>query len=665
MEVERKKASGDLDVLLLLQTLIKSGNVEVALDIKRNIENSELGDDALMKIGEDYEKIDDIGQSVANKIEEVKKKYDSLKDKSKVSMDEMLKDAGLTAEGIDKDFAQTRKNVSDDITSLSEKLKNAKTESEKKKLSLEIARKKEQLLYLDRVRKGLKDLTKDPFNIKVKLSAIIPESIKKLFKQYFGLDLDDKDKDTVSEKAKQEGKAAKERKEKPREEKKSSKDYIEDRKKANRQKKADYQKYLAGKGTITVQGTQYDLSDLKPEEAEKLENYFKGMDSGKGDNVRKKKMADKARRRADELKDEERMADLTLQKERALEDAEIQSINNNYLREQKQRDIQHKRTLEDLKGKRDEIFKEIYQRRKAEYENKHSEQGLKYENTAEGYAGWLDPKAQENMLKTFTKKERELFDTQLATNDAKSEEEKNKNLQRIREIAKKRDQSLNAYYEKYGSDEEKRAATIKRNEDEINAAREEGDMGKLFTAQAKMVEDLKQFDAETIKQNLNWDAIFSDISNYDLQFLTSLEGQLEEAMKQGIEKGISAADMKVLGDKFQQVKDLIADRSTGIFSTGRLLGGSWMGNVAQQRSAQQRREERAADAEKNLSQARKKEQKANDKRDLAELNLREMMSKHPMDSKEVKEAEEGLAKAKKDANDAKKETKSAEGEEVF
>ena len=397
-----------------------------------------------------------------------------------------------------------------------------------------------------------------------------------------------------------------------------------------------------------------DLKEAKGEKGRKIKEKIKKLDKelnefdvkggsagGSKNNVETRSAeAIKA-----ELEYRDKLNEIRQQSSDEQEKADISAERDRFERERKERKLQHDLTLRQIEDEYQEIFKTIYEIRKKNWENTHKDSP--YENTELGKLGWRGVSGS-----TLNDKERALVSAAEEKRNSRRKQTEEEYTRFIREQEKEREKSLNDYYKEYGTREEKRAALVKEYEEQIKQARSEGDMGKMLTAQAQMLDSLRQFDADTIKENLNWDAIFSDITNYDLQFLTSLEKQLQQAMKDGIEQGIDAVDLKAIGDKLQEAKDLIANRKTGIFDTERLLGGSWMGNVSQTRSAQRQKEQRAAKAQQDLLAANQKKEQALRNKQNAQMEADFAEKMFGKGSDKAKKALENLGKAADEATQA-------------
>lgn len=384
-----KIATDDYNTWQSMLSMIEAGGkeTEIVVKIKREIENEQIGDDALIDIGKDYEKIDDIGQSITNKVMQAQKEFDKLGNKSAENAKKITEKYGLATANVDKDFSVMVNKIDGELNGsngLKSKLKKFKEGSkEYRQIELEIKRKEEILSYIDNLKKGLKDVTRNPFDIKLNILAKLPESIKNIMKKFFGINFgkESENKETQSEKAKNEGKAAEERKNQEKEEpKKTGAEWKKEERQALVSRKKELEKILKTK--------------LTKKEAEQFQKELDTINSAlkKGADEARKILERRAKRVEDELKYLDELDKLKKEANRKREDADIAMIEDDGERERKARELQHKRNLEDTEEQLNEIYKTIYQQRKTDYDLKNPT--LKYVLTAEGSKGWRGVKEQ-------------------------------------------------------------------------------------------------------------------------------------------------------------------------------------------------------------------------------------------------------------------------------
>lgn len=227
---------------------------------------------------------------------------------------------------------------------------------------------------------------------------------------------------------------------------------------------------------------------------------------------------------ADELSYQEKSKEITLKGRRALEDAKIAAIEDDGEREREQRRIQHERTLEDMKIQEDSIYKEIYERRKKEYERKHKD--LKYENTKEGAAGW----SASVMAGTLTKRETAYF------NERKNEYVGGTNKEVVEydhyltERVRNEQKAVVELLKVWGDYEEKRWAITQEYAEKRRVANTEEEKAALTLEENKKLEELK---TENEKEAIDWDGIFSSFEGHTKSYLEGLRKQLQGLLSSG------------------------------------------------------------------------------------------------------------------------------------
>ena len=368
---ELKSARDERDTLQSIMKLVEAGrkDVDLVINVVRNTENAEIGNDALIKIGESYKEVDDQAQKVIDSITDTVDEYEKLGDKSTVTLKDMLEKAGMTADGIDHSFDTSIGNVKKDIDDLRKKLADAKDENEKRKINIQIARKEETLTYIETLKARLKAMAENPYNVKINLFTNYDKN-DSFFKRVGGIF------NNISQRAQQEGQQA--------QEEENTKNDTEERKTAAEWKKEQRQ-FLQGRkkeleALLKTKLTQKEAEDYQKEIDQINSTLKKGAAAGK------KLLEQRAKRVADELKYRDDMEKMRREAERARRDAEIAAEPNDDIRERLTREEQYRRKLEDIELQQNDTFRKIYQERKQLYEQQH--QGMKYELTTEGAKGW-------------------------------------------------------------------------------------------------------------------------------------------------------------------------------------------------------------------------------------------------------------------------------------
>lgn len=395
LEFQLKTARDEYDTLQSILKLVEAGNVdtEIVMRITREADNAILGDEKLVEIGKGYEQIDELGQKFTNAWATAKEEMDAVGEGSEKTAEKVTaaweKSSAEVFASLDKTEEELSKNITD-LESEQDGLKKKfgetyKDTEEYRKLELEITRKKEQLTYLQDLKKDLKKIAENPFSIWIDIKTKVSDKVKGLLKNFLSDDMykklfgDEEIEKSVSQTAQDEGKKAQEnideKKNKP-----TTKTGDQWKSEETKQLRADL-KAINDELKKPIDKKRYD--ELMRQKSQ-IESALK-----KGDAAAKKLLAQRAKQLQDQWKHEEQMESLMENAQRAQEDASIASIANRSRREHEEREKQHRRTMEDLEKQRDEIFKKIYQQRKEAYKSKHNDKdSLEYELTPEGKAGW-------------------------------------------------------------------------------------------------------------------------------------------------------------------------------------------------------------------------------------------------------------------------------------
>lgn len=585
LTTEWNAAKDEQEVLRSILKFFEAGqgtDKEFVIKIVRSMENNIIGDENLIDIGDDYKMIDDLAQDVISRTNEAKDTFMQLKVKSVDNAKEIMESYGLTAEGIDSKFEKATAKVQKDINDIQQKIIEAQKESKDTgQLTLTLKRKEQELDYINKIKRDLKELTSNPWNMVLNISAFIPETLKKFFKKVTGLDLDE------SQRAQQEGKEAGDNKT-TEEEPHSGKYFYQQRQADKRAKAKQYQDLINGRGVYN--GKDYSRLTAKEfdDEMQALSQYANVVK--KGDEAAKKAAARKAKIIADELKFQEKMRDLQLQADRAREDALIAQIDSDSERERRQREEQHKRAIQDVQKQTDELYKEIYQQRKTDYDTANSEKGLKYENTDAGKEGYLTPKAQKDIYDSLTEKEKQLYDVRMKIiidGMAKTNAEWTTTLQAR---ARTEEQATRDFLKTWGDYEQKKLAITESYEQKI---RDAATPTEAAGYQLQMDKELDKLNSDELMKGIDWNGVFNDLKGHTEEYLIGLRDQLQGLLDSG--QITDVEQMNTIYGKIREINDAIADEN-GLFNS-----------VNEAQREHNRLLQQSADAQKVLNEARRQE----------------------------------------------------------
>ena len=273
-----------------------------------------------------------------------------------------------------------------------------------------------------------------------------------------------------------------------------------------------------------------------------------------GDDVKNddNRAARNAKQLQDQWKHEEAMSTLEQNAARAREDASIAAIQNQGERERAERDAQYQRTIADLKDKEEDIYKTIYEQRKRAYEDANKDE--KYENTAEGKAGYLSDDAREAMRESLSDEERRQFDLNQQYYMAEREKAEAEYKRQLDERAKQERQYLLDYIKEYGSIQDQRAAI---NEEYDRKIAEERNAIQKAALQKQKEQAIEELNFREWQESINWEDVFNDLQMQSSRSLEVLKKQLRDALTSG---DVSAENAKVLAEKIREIEDLLSQR---------------------------------------------------------------------------------------------------------
>lgn len=121
--------------------------------------------------------------------------------------------------------------------------------------------------------------------------------------------------------------------------------------------------------------------------------------------------------------------------------------------------------------------------------------------------------------------------------------------------------ALNDFYEKYGTYEEKKLAITKDYEKKIAEASNEGTKMALTK---QMNDAISSLDFTNLKEAINWDSVFGDLSNASTSFLNTLASQLQDILTNN--KNLAITEIKEIADKLQIVRNQLGKKNNWFYS---------------------------------------------------------------------------------------------------
>lgn len=162
-----------------------------------------------------------------------------------------------------------------------------------------------------------------------------------------------------------------------------------------------------------------------------------------------------------------------------------------------------------------------------------------------------------------------------------------------------REASMNEYLLKYGTFSQKKEAIDKKYRDAIE---KETDLGKKNTLQKEWDEALANLDLSKLKQEINWEMVFGDLSKVTKDQLSKIKKQLQEFKQSDKFKNATPEQIQVIEGAINSINDAMVDKG-GFF-------GGMVDSVTELKKATEelkKAEEELAEANKNGTEAQKEE----------------------------------------------------------
>lgn len=118
-------------------------------------------------------------------------------------------------------------------------------------------------------------------------------------------------------------------------------------------------------------------------------------------------------------------------------------------------------------------------------------------------------------------------------------------------------EAMNRYLKEYGTFQQKKEAIAKEYADKITKATTEGDKKIL---QKEMEEALSSVDMDKLKQEINWELIFSDLSKVSKKSLEQVKQQLKAFKNSGEYKNMAVDQKKVIDEALNNIQSTIIDK---------------------------------------------------------------------------------------------------------
>lgn len=225
-----------------------------------------------------------------------------------------------------------------------------------------------------------------------------------------------------------------------------------------------------------------------------------------------------------------------------LEQSRIDSLQDGYEKEQAQRELNNKKEIQALERQKEDYIRAYIQGQKEIFD---AQEELKAKQT-KGYVRQTFDASTVNVKDITSAWDKIIKNTQIG--------------QGVDEW-QKRENAMNEYLIEYGTFSQKKAAIDKKYEDAIN---KETDLGTKNTLQKQWEEAISSLNMSKLKEEINWEMVFGDLSKITKEQLTKIKAQLQEFKDSDDFKDATLEQIQVIEGAINSINSAMVDKG-GIF----------------------------------------------------------------------------------------------------
>jgi len=225
-----------------------------------------------------------------------------------------------------------------------------------------------------------------------------------------------------------------------------------------------------------------------------------------------------------------------------LEQSRIDSLQDGYEKEQAQRELNNKKEIQALERQKEDYIRAYIQGQKEIFD---AQEELKAKQT-KGYVRQTFDASTVNVKDITSAWDKIIKNTQIG--------------QGVDEW-QKRENAMNEYLIEYGTFSQKKAAIDKKYEDAIN---KETDLGTKNTLQKQWEEAISSLNMSKLKEEINWEMVFGDLSKITKEQLTKIKAQLQEFKDSDDFKDATPEQIQVIEGAINSINSAMVDKG-GIF----------------------------------------------------------------------------------------------------
>lgn len=351
-------------------------------------------------------------------------------------------------------------------------------------------------------------------------------------------------------------KAAKKTKEEAaKAEKKSSAEWLASYKKAYEDADKAYKDFLSSKTVMSDADRDKELKKLKGLR-DSAEATYKAKGGSVSSDKKQENQAEKLRKEQEMLRSQnEKVLQLeskqSLERQRQQQDlenqaaqAKINAMTDGYEKEKAQRDLNNKIEIQNVKRQKEDYIRAEIQAQKEIFDAK---EDLKSKHS-KGYVKKIFDASTVNVDEIIA-----AWDKIVAHTETKQ------GLDEWQE----REDAMNKYLMEYGTFSQKKAAIDKKFQDNIN---KETSLGAKNALQKQWNEAISSLKVDKLKQEINWEMVFGDLSNASKESLDKIKKQLKEFRESQEYQSMDIDQKKIIDESLNKIQTTLIDK-------GGLLGG--------------------------------------------------------------------------------------------
>ena len=229
----------------------------------------------------------------------------------------------------------------------------------------------------------------------------------------------------------------------------------------------------------------------------------------------------------DKMRREQSEAERNL--ENSVAQSRIDAMQEGYEKEKAQRELNHKKELEDIEKQRRDFLQRKRDDARRVFEADPKNKGKKFNASSV----------------TLSASDNAKFDEMMANI-------KNKHANEDAEVEKAGERAMRDYLKQYGTYEEKRLAIAKEYAEKIAKAKSEGERKSL---QKQELEERNSLGFDELKKSINWEFVFGNIDGMDMPMASAVKDQLEQFLE--MSKDLSPEQIKAVVDAMSQLQEKI------------------------------------------------------------------------------------------------------------